>query len=190
VSIPADLAIADNRSPAPCFCASDCQLVSPAGILYDRGSLDLGVRSSRRSCLYSTPSTMKYICLTVQEYMNLVIETSPSSSAMRWKQAFQLHLSNYVPAVCPLPFKPIRHSVHIHDLLLFLGRTVCGNRQINRNMPILMHESQERLFHRSKDLAGIPSKLGTKVLGAIEDSGRSDKVDTRVDLGHVGWVWT
>lgn len=96
----------------------------------------------------------------------------------------------YVLGLSPLRFMAISQSVHIHYLLLFLGRTVCGNRQINRNMPILMHESQERLFHRSKDLASIPSKLGTEVLGTIEDSGRSDKVDTGVDLGHVGWVRT
>ena len=57
-------------------------------------------------------------------------------------------------------------------------------------MSVFLHEAQECLLDRGEYFAGIPSKLGTEVLGSVERTSRPNKIDTRVDLRHVLRVWT
>lgn len=73
---------------------------------------------------------------------------------------------------------------------MLFRRAVSRHCQIDSDMSILIHKSQECLLHRRKDLSCIPFELGAEVLGATEDARGADEFDTGVDLGHVGGIGT
>lgn len=70
-------------------------------------------------------------------------------------------------------------------LLLFGGRAVGRDGDVQSHMGLLGRKAQKRLPERPKDLCRVPLELGAKVLCLAKRPAGFDEIDGGIDLGHV-----